>query len=102
VKALISGAGIAVLATGIALRQSGHEVEVFERMPDLREIGAGLMIWPNGARSLRALGVEMTVQHMSACTWRGSQVNDHLLEPLAARFGFEPASRLANESAHAS
>ncbi|MHB8587214.1 MAG: FAD-dependent monooxygenase [Candidatus Dormibacteraceae bacterium] len=92
-KALISGAGIAGLATGIALRQSGHDIEIFERMPDLREIGAGLMIWPNGARSLRALGVEIdavTIQHMSVCTWRGRQVNDYPLESVAARFGFEP------------
>ena len=92
-KALIAGAGIAGLATGIALRQAGHEVELFERMPDLREIGAGLMIWPNGARSLKALGVEidaMTIQHMSVCTWRGRRVNDYPLESVAARFGFEP------------
>lgn len=93
-KALISGAGIAGLATGIALRQAGHEVEIFERMPELREIGAGLMIWPNGARSLQALGVvidAVTIQHMSVCTWRGRQVNDYPLESVAARFVFEPA-----------
>jgi len=92
-KALISGAGIAGLATGIALRQAGHEVEIFERMPELREVGAGLMIWPNGARSLHALGVEIdavTVQHMSVCTWRGRQVSDYPLESVAARFGFAP------------
>lgn len=57
VKALISGAGIAGLATGIALRQAGHEV---------------------------------TIQHMSVCTWRGRQVNDYPLESVAARFGFQP------------
>ncbi|HSS93438.1 MAG TPA: NAD(P)-binding protein [Candidatus Dormibacteraeota bacterium] len=43
-KALIAGAGIAGLATWIALRQAGLDVEIFERMPELREIGAGLMI----------------------------------------------------------
>jgi 2-polyprenyl-6-methoxyphenol hydroxylase-like FAD-dependent oxidoreductase len=42
VKALISGAGIAGLATGIALRQARVDVEIFERSPELREIGAGL------------------------------------------------------------
>lgn len=92
-KALISGAGIAGLATGIALRQAGLDVEIFERMPELREIGAGLMIWPNGARSLRALGVDIDaqpIQHMSVCTWRGRQINDYPLESVAARFGFEP------------
>jgi 2-polyprenyl-6-methoxyphenol hydroxylase-like FAD-dependent oxidoreductase len=94
VKALIAGAGIAGLATGIALRQAGLDVEVFERSPELREIGAGLMIWPNGARSLHALGVEIdavTIQHMSVCTSRGRQVNDYPLESVAARFGFAPA-----------
>src|SRR4029077_17521668 len=63
-------------------------------MPELREIGAGLMIWPNGARSLEALGVEIdavTIKRMSVCTWRGRQVNDYPLESVAARFGFEPA-----------
>jgi 2-polyprenyl-6-methoxyphenol hydroxylase-like FAD-dependent oxidoreductase len=93
VKALISGAGIAGLATGIALRQAGLDVEIFERAPDLREIGAGLMIWPNGARSLQALGIEIdavTIRHMSVCTWRGRQVNGNPLESVAARFGFEP------------
>ncbi|HKV87184.1 MAG TPA: FAD-dependent monooxygenase [Candidatus Dormibacteraeota bacterium] len=92
-KALISGAGIAGLATGIALKQAGLDVEIFERAPELREIGAGLMIWPNGARSLQALGVEIdavTIQHMSVCTWRGRQVNNYPLESVAARFGFEP------------
>jgi 2-polyprenyl-6-methoxyphenol hydroxylase-like FAD-dependent oxidoreductase len=94
VKALVSGAGIAGLATGIALRQAGHEVEIFERARELREIGAGLMIWPNGARSLHALGVEIdavTIQHMSVRTWRGAQVNEYPLESVAARFGFPPA-----------
>ncbi len=92
-KALISGAGIAGLATGIALRQNGLEVKIFERAPGLREIGAGLMIWPNGARSLQALGVEidaLTVRHMSVCTWRGRQLNDYPLDSVAVRFGFEP------------
>ena len=57
-KALIAGGGIAGLATGIALRQAGFDVEIFERAPELREIGARLMIWPNGTRSLEALGFE--------------------------------------------
>jgi 2-polyprenyl-6-methoxyphenol hydroxylase-like FAD-dependent oxidoreductase len=35
VTALISGAGIAGLATGVALRQAGHEVEIFERTSGL-------------------------------------------------------------------
>lgn len=41
-RALIAGGGITGLATGIALRKAGHDVEVFERTPGLREIGAAL------------------------------------------------------------
>ena len=50
-KALVAGAGIGGLAAGVALRKTGHEVEIFERSNELREIGAGLMIWPNGVRA---------------------------------------------------
>ena len=92
-KALIGGGGIAGLATGIALRRAGLEVEIFERAPELREIGAGLMIWPNGARSLKSLGVEieaLAVRQLSICTWRGRQVNRYPLESVAQRYGFDP------------
>ena len=57
-KALIAGAGIAGLATGIALRQARCEVEVFERSSELREIGAAVVVWPNGTSALKALGVQ--------------------------------------------
>ena len=60
-KALVAGGGIAGLATGIALRQADIDVEIFERSTELGEIGAGLMLWPNGTRSLQALGVDIAV-----------------------------------------
>ena len=91
-KALIAGAGIAGLATGIALRQAGFDVEVFERSSELREIGAGLMIWPNGSRSLKALGVTIKAQsitRLSVCSWRGRLVNDYPLSAIAERYDSE-------------
>lgn len=63
-KALIAGAGIAGLAAGIALRNAGLDVEILERAPDMREIGAGLSITPNGADALRQLGVEVKVHEV--------------------------------------
>jgi 2-polyprenyl-6-methoxyphenol hydroxylase-like FAD-dependent oxidoreductase len=93
-KALIAGAGISGLATGIALRQIGFDVEIYERSSRLREIGAGLMIWPNGARSLEALGVKidaLRVQRLSICTWRGHHLNDYPLQSVSKRFGFDPS-----------
>jgi 2-polyprenyl-6-methoxyphenol hydroxylase-like FAD-dependent oxidoreductase len=94
VKALIAGAGIAGLAAGIALRQAGMDVEVFERSRELREIGAGLMIWPNGTRSLKALDVEvtaLTVQRISFCNWRGRQLMEAPVDSIAKRYGSDVA-----------
>src|SRR5712675_1834245 len=73
-RALIAGAGVGGLATGIALRSAGLEVKIFERSREMREIGAGLMIWPNGTRALEALGVEvraMTIDRLFFRNWRG-------------------------------
>ena len=57
-KAIIIGGGIGGLAAAIALRQIGHEVEVFERTPVLEEVGAGIGLWANGLRVLEALEVD--------------------------------------------
>jgi 2-polyprenyl-6-methoxyphenol hydroxylase-like FAD-dependent oxidoreductase len=56
-RAAVVGAGIGGLASAIALRRAGWEATVFERAPELRPLGAGLSIWPNGVRALRALGL---------------------------------------------
>ena len=93
-KAVISGAGIAGLAAGIALRQAGLDVQVFERSRELREIGAGLMIWPNGTRSLQALGVEaraMSVKRISFCNWRGRVLMEAPVDAISERYGSDVA-----------
>lgn len=56
-KALVLGAGIGGLATAIALRRDGHEVEVFERAAALEDVGAGLSMSPNALAALDRLGV---------------------------------------------
>lgn len=55
--AAVVGAGIGGLAAAIALRQAGWEATVYEAAPELRPLGAGLSIWPNGVRALRQLGL---------------------------------------------
>ncbi|MFP4439978.1 MAG: FAD-dependent monooxygenase [Chloroflexaceae bacterium] len=54
---LIIGGGIGGLAAAIALQQIGLAVTVFERTPELREVGAGLSLWPNAVKSLDKLGL---------------------------------------------
>ncbi len=53
----ILGAGIGGLATALALARRGARVEVIERAPALREVGAGVQISPNGMRVLQGLGI---------------------------------------------
>ena len=60
-RALIIGAGIGGLAAALALRRTGHQVDLFERAPTLREVGAGLTLFPNAMRALRRLGLAESV-----------------------------------------
>jgi salicylate hydroxylase len=54
---IISGAGLGGLATAIALRRRGHTVTVFEKVPELGEVGAGIQIPPNSSRLLLSWGL---------------------------------------------
>jgi 2-polyprenyl-6-methoxyphenol hydroxylase-like FAD-dependent oxidoreductase len=52
----IAGGGIGGLAAAAALAQRGWTVRVHEHYPELRFIGAGIYIFDNGLRVLKALG----------------------------------------------
>lgn len=64
-KVLIAGGGIGGLAVAIALLKRGFDVEVYEQAGEMREIGAGIQISPNGNRALQALGVFDALQKLS-------------------------------------
>jgi 2-polyprenyl-6-methoxyphenol hydroxylase-like FAD-dependent oxidoreductase len=68
VRALIVGGGLGGLAAAIALRHAGIEVAVFERASDLRQlqVGAGMVLWPNGMRALQRIGLAETVKAAGA------------------------------------
>jgi 2-polyprenyl-6-methoxyphenol hydroxylase-like FAD-dependent oxidoreductase len=53
--------GIGGLAAAVALRRVGIRSLVVERADSIREVGAGLTIWPNAVNALRELGVETRV-----------------------------------------
>jgi 2-polyprenyl-6-methoxyphenol hydroxylase-like FAD-dependent oxidoreductase len=81
VKALVVGGGIGGLAAGIALRRAGVEVELFERAPAIREVGAGISLWPNAIRVLDALGVGGRVRAAGTLQMEGA-VRDPRGRPL--------------------
>ena len=53
----IIGGGIGGVATAVALQRLGIHATVYERAPQLKEAGAGMMLWPNATRALKALGL---------------------------------------------
>jgi 2-polyprenyl-6-methoxyphenol hydroxylase-like FAD-dependent oxidoreductase len=56
-SAVVVGAGIGGLAVAGALTRTGWQVTLLERTDRLRGDSAALMVWPNGVRALRALGL---------------------------------------------
>lgn len=53
----VLGGGIGGLAAALALSLRGAHVTVLERAEEIREVGAGIQVSPNGLRVLDALGV---------------------------------------------
>jgi len=53
----IVGGGIGGVATLAALHRLGIQATVYERAPRLKEVGAGMMLWPNATRVLKSLGL---------------------------------------------
>ncbi|MCV2873110.1 FAD-dependent monooxygenase [Defluviimonas sp. WL0050] len=61
----VLGAGVAGLALARALALKGAKVTVLEQAPEIREVGAGLQITPNGARVMGALGLGAELEAQS-------------------------------------
>jgi 2-polyprenyl-6-methoxyphenol hydroxylase-like FAD-dependent oxidoreductase len=66
---VIVGAGIAGLATAVALKKVGIRALVLEKSQGLRATGATLSLYPNAWASLDALGVSHKLKSFySPCT----------------------------------
>jgi salicylate hydroxylase len=71
-RVAIVGGGIGGLAAAVALRRQDVEVTVFEQAPALGEVGAGVMVQPNGARVLERLGLVDELARFGARLGKGS------------------------------
>lgn len=56
-RIIVIGAGIGGLAAAAGLSQTGHDVTIVERAPDLSPVGAGISIFANGYRALDVIGI---------------------------------------------
>jgi 2-polyprenyl-6-methoxyphenol hydroxylase-like FAD-dependent oxidoreductase len=52
----IAGAGLSGLTAAAALGKAGWSVRVHERNDELRELGAGILVWGNGIWALKQVG----------------------------------------------
>jgi FAD-dependent urate hydroxylase len=96
-KAIIIGAGMGGLTAGIALRQAGYQVEVYDRVSQLRPAGAGISLWSNGVKVLNRLGLGSAIaqvgghmNRMAYYTPTGETLTDFSLQPLIDRVGQRP------------
>ncbi|MBL1178584.1 FAD-dependent urate hydroxylase HpxO [Pantanalinema sp. GBBB05] len=96
-KAIIIGAGIGGLTAGIALSQVGYEVEIYDRVSELRPAGAGISLWSNGVKVLNSLGLGKQIaqvgglmDQMQYISHTGELLNHISLDPLVAAVGQRP------------
>jgi salicylate hydroxylase len=57
-RVAVVGAGMGGLAAADSLLRAGVTVDVYEQTPELREVGVGMHLGPNGSRILSRLGLE--------------------------------------------
>jgi salicylate hydroxylase len=58
-RVVVVGAGLGGLAVAIALRKQGIDAQIYEKARELRPIGAGLSLAPNGLKSLEAINPDI-------------------------------------------
>ncbi|MDX2242566.1 MAG: FAD-dependent urate hydroxylase HpxO [Leptolyngbyaceae cyanobacterium bins.302] len=96
-KVIIVGAGIGGLTAGIAMAKAGYEIEIYDRVSDLRPAGAGISLWSNGVKVLNRLGLGKEIaaiggqmDRMEYRTVAGEVLNHIDLLPLMHQVGQRP------------
>jgi 2-polyprenyl-6-methoxyphenol hydroxylase-like FAD-dependent oxidoreductase len=75
-SAIVAGAGIGGAAAALALARSGVRTTVLERVSDPRDVGAALLLQPNGLGVLDGLGLGHAVRADAFRTSRGVPLRD--------------------------
>jgi salicylate hydroxylase len=94
-KIAIIGGGIGGSAAALSLLKAGFDVQVYEQAPELRELGAGIVLTPNAVRILYHLGFAAQLQAQCAAPsgWRQRRWDDGrtlMFTPVAAAPGEPP------------
>ncbi|GAB4215162.1 MAG: FAD-dependent urate hydroxylase HpxO [Synechococcales cyanobacterium] len=96
-RVVVIGAGIGGLTAGLALHQAGYAVDIYDRVQELRPVGAGISLWSNGVKVLNRLGLGSQIQAIGGTMQRmqyrdksGALLNDISLDPLIQAVGQRP------------
>lgn len=86
----IAGGGIAGLVTALALHKDGHDVTVYEAVPELRALGVGINLLPQAVDILDTLGLADRLLSQGVETRELSYVNrfgQHIWTEPRGKFG---------------
>ncbi len=61
-KIAVVGGGIGGLGFALALKQRGLDCDVYEAVPEVKELGVGITLLPHAMRELAALGVQAKLE----------------------------------------
>ncbi|KKW68389.1 monooxygenase [Lampropedia cohaerens] len=94
----IIGAGMGGLSAGIALKRLGHDVKVFEKVSDIKPVGAAISLWSNGVKCLNYLGLHRQIAalggNMDSMAYvdgkSGKTMTAFSLAPLVTQIGQRP------------
>jgi 2-polyprenyl-6-methoxyphenol hydroxylase-like FAD-dependent oxidoreductase len=93
-RAIVIGGGIGGLTAVIALRRRGIDANVYEKSAVLRDVGAGIVLWPNAVKALRQLGLgdqlrSISLQNVDGAVrrWDGTFISRTSARELERRFG---------------
>jgi FAD-dependent urate hydroxylase len=96
-KVIIIGAGMGGLTTALAIQQAGYEVEIYDRVQELRPAGAGISLWSNGVKVLNRLGLGPAIaqiggpmEQMAYYRKTGEGLTRFSLGPLVKKVGQAP------------
>ena len=86
------------LSAGIALKRLGHQVTVYEKVTEIKPVGAAISVWSNGVKCLNYLGLtEPTaalggqMDHMAYVDGlSGRTMTQFSLQPLVEQVGQRP------------
>ena len=89
-KICIAGAGITGCAAAMLLAAEGHDVTVFEAVPEVNELGVGINLLPHAISILERIGMASVLENLGVATQELVYFNRH-----GQRIWGEPRGRFA-------